>query len=49
MNEPVGAWGPSARARAPDRLGDDLDRRVLADDALVELVSMRISFWVSAS
>ena len=26
-----------AGARAPDRLGDDLDRRVLADDALVEL------------
>src|ERR1700739_3696668 len=24
-----------ARARAPDRLRDDLDRRVLADDALV--------------
>src|ERR687887_153020 len=28
----------SAGARAPDRLGDDLDRLVLTDDALVQLV-----------
>src|SRR5215218_2583238 len=27
-----------AGARAPDRLGDDLDRLVLTDDALVQLV-----------
>src|SRR5215211_6873589 len=37
-NEPVGRFGSLSRARAPDRLRDDLDRLVLADDALVELV-----------
>ena len=39
MNEPVGRFGVlDARARVPDRLRDGDDGRVLADDALVQLV-----------
>ena len=39
MNEPVGRFGSfRPGAGTADRLGDDLDRLVLADDALVQLV-----------
>ncbi len=39
MNEPVGPLGVlQPRARAADRLGDDLDRGVLADHALVQFL-----------
>src|SRR6266513_1107976 len=37
-NEPVGRLGSLRPAREPNRLGNDLDRLVLADHALVELL-----------
>src|SRR5215207_3965698 len=38
MNEPVGRLGSLRPARAADCLRDGLDRRLLTDDALVQLV-----------
>jgi hypothetical protein len=50
MNEPSGRFG-SCRpgTRAPNRVGHRNDGLVLADDPIVQPVSIRSSFWISPS